>query len=73
MSETLPDCATESIDVCRVRLSVRRCRIVLSWRTAPARLRLPVLPADASGSGTSSDVLAVSVSMVRPEDEVVAC
>lgn len=70
MSDILPDCVIESIDMCRVRLSVRRCKMVLSWRTAPARLRLPVLPADASGSGISSDVLAVSVSMVRPDDDV---
>lgn len=69
----IPPCVIESIDVCRVRLSVRRCRIVLSWRTAPARLRLPVLPADASGSGTSSDAQAVSVSIVRPDDAAAAC
>ena len=56
----------ESRLLCRVRLSVLLCNIVLSWRTAFARFNAPLLEEEIGGSGICSAFRAVSVSIVSP-------
>jgi hypothetical protein len=59
----------DSRKLCLVRLSVLRCRIVLSCRTAFCRLR-PLILDDEPRAGSTGALELIEVSIVRPGDRL---